>query len=166
MPRTCTICTHPDHAAINAALVAGEPFRHIAARFDTSTGALQRHRDEHIPATLKTAKDADDAAHADDLLAQVRDLQGRALTILDTAEEAGDLKTALAAIREARGCIELFGRLAGELSDGATVNVILSPEWTRLRAVIIGALAPYPDARLAIAARLADVEGGRVPDGQ
>ncbi len=161
MPRTCTISAHPERDAIDAAIIAGTSLRDIAGRFTVSKSALARYRSDRLPATLIQAKEAEDVTHADDLLAQVRDLQSRALTILDTAETAGDLKTALAAIREARGCIELFGRLAGELNDGATVNVILSPEWTRLRAVIIGALAPYPDARLAVAARLVEAGGGQ-----
>jgi len=165
MPRTCTVCLHAERAAIDAALLAQQPLRDIARQYRVSKDALARHR-EHLPAALVHAKAVEDVTHADDLLTQVRDLQARALTILDTAETAGDLKVALAAIREARGCIELFGRLAGELSDGATVNVVLSPEWARLRAVIIGALAPYPDARLAVAARLVEAETGRVPYGQ
>jgi len=51
--------------------------------------------------------------------------------------------------------------MEGELNRNPVVNVILSPEWTRLRAIIIEALAPYPDARLAVAARLVDTEGGQ-----
>jgi len=160
MPRTCTICMHAERDTIDAALIAQQPLRDIARQYRVSKDALARHR-EHLAAALVQAKEVEDVTHADDLLAQVRDLQARALTILDTAETAGDLKVALAAIREARGCIELFGRLAGELSDGATVNIILSPEWTRLRAVIIGALAPYPEARLAVAARLVEAGGGQ-----
>jgi len=161
MPRTCTISTHPQRDAIDAALLDNLPLRDIAGQYAVSKSALARYRNDRLPAALMQARAAEDVTHADDLLAQVRDLQSRALTILDTAETAGDLKVALAAIREARGCIELFGRLAGELSDGATVNIILSPEWTRLRAVIIGALAPYPDARLAVAARLVEAGGGQ-----
>ncbi len=154
MPRVCTICNHPDRAAIDAALLAGEPYRHIAARTDTSTGALQRHKEEHLPVTLVRAREAEDAAHADDLLAQVRDLQSRALAILDTAEAAGELRTALAAIREARGNLELLARLLGELQEGATVNVLVSPQWQQARAVIVGALLPYPDAQRAVIAAL------------
>ena len=47
MPRSCSICAHDARAEIDRALVAGEPFRHIAARFHTSTGALQRHKADH-----------------------------------------------------------------------------------------------------------------------
>src|SRR5947209_3631180 len=110
MPRTCTICTHLDRAAIDAALVAVEPYRHLAAHSGTSTGVLQRHKEEHLPAALVYAKEVEVVAQADDLLAQVRDLQRRTLRILDGAEKAGDRRTALAAIREARGNLELLGR--------------------------------------------------------
>jgi hypothetical protein len=160
MPRTCTVCTHPDRAAIDAALLAGEPFRHIAARTGTSTGALQRHKEEHLPSALALAKEVEQVAQADDLLGQVRDLQRRTLRILDGAEQAGDRRTALAAIREERGNLELLGRLAGELQEGQTVNVVVSPEWQRVRAVVIAALLPFPEARAAVAGQLLALEAG------
>ncbi len=161
MPRACTICNHTERAAINAALLDGTPYRHIAARYGTSTGALQRHKDEHLPVALVKAKEAEDIAEADDLLGQVRALQGRALTILDKAEAAGDLRTALTAIREARGNLELLARLLGELQEGATVNVLVSPAWLQVRTVIVQALADHPEAQGAVVAALS-ASGGPV----
>ena len=111
MARTCSICTHPEWAAINQALVADEAFRNIAVRFGPSTSALTRHKAEHIPEQLVAAKEAEDAAAADDLLGQVRELQGHARTILSTSMGYGDFRMALAAIREARGCLELFVKI-------------------------------------------------------
>jgi len=95
------------------------------------------------------AEKAEEAAHADSLLEQVGDLQRRALAILGKAEEAGELRTALSAIREARGSLELLAKLLGEL-DERPVNVLISAEWIELRAVIVGALEPYSDARGAV----------------
>ncbi|MDQ2786843.1 MAG: hypothetical protein M3Y58_17780 [Chloroflexota bacterium] len=162
MSRICTVCASPNREAIDQALIAGEPVRSVASRYVTiGRMAVQRHKDEHLPATLAKAHEAGEVAHADDLLQQVRQLRGKAISILLQAERAGDLKTALMGVREARACVELLAEMEGELNRNPVVNVILSPEWTRLRAVIIGALAPYPDARLAIAARLVDVEGGQ-----
>ena len=83
------------------------------------------------------------------MLSQVKHLQTRALTILDKAEGAGELRTALGAIREARGNLELLAKLLGEL-DERPVNVIISPEWLELRTVIVGALEPYSEARGAV----------------
>jgi hypothetical protein len=62
------------------------------------------------------AKEAEEVAQADDLLEQVRNLQTHALDILGHAEESGDLRTALAAISQARGNLGLLGKLAGELA--------------------------------------------------
>src|SRR5215210_127365 len=107
MPRACTICQHPEREAINKALVANEPFRHIAARFGTSTSALQRHKDEHLPAVMVKSEQAKETVLADDLLGMVKHLRDKAIAILETAENAGDLRTALLGIREARACIEL-----------------------------------------------------------
>jgi len=107
MPRTCTICIHPARSSIDQALIAQEPFRHIASRTGTSTTALQRHKKDHIPLSLRKAQDAEEIAHADGLLDQIRELQARAMGILAKAEKAGDLRTALAAIGQARNVLEL-----------------------------------------------------------
>ena len=81
MPRPCTVCTHPEREAIDRCLVDSVPFRIIAARFGTSTGALQRHNADHLPTRLVEAKAAEEVAAADDLFAQVVALRERASRI-------------------------------------------------------------------------------------
>ena len=61
------------------------------------------------------ATEAGEVAHADSLLDQLQCLQRKALDILAGAEKAGDLRTALMALREARGTMELVGKVTGEL---------------------------------------------------
>lgn len=158
MPRKCTICHHNKRADIDAALVERQPFRHIAAQYGVSTSALVRHSDDHLPAALVKANEAAAVAHADTILSQVQDLRDRALVILDKAEEAEDYRGALSAIREARGCLELLGKLAGELQDGHTINVLVSPAWLSIQAVILTTLETHPKARLAVADALATIE--------
>jgi hypothetical protein len=89
-------------------------------------------------------------ARGDNLLDQVRALQTKAITILARAEAAGQLTVALQAAREARGCLELLAKLLDELHQGPTVNILLAPEWQRLRATIITALGPFSEARQAV----------------
>jgi hypothetical protein len=150
MPRSCTVCSHPEREAIDSALVGDASNRSVASLYDVSEAAVRRHKGNHLPAKLVMAEKAKEVAQADGLLEQVRDLQGRALAILDQAEMSGDLRTALGAIREARGNLELLAKLLGELDDRPTVNVLISPEWLELRTVIVGALEPYTDARRAV----------------
>src|SRR5215212_7484877 len=157
MPRRCTVCDHPEKQAIEEALVSGAPYRSVAKRAGLSESAVYRHKTEHLPTHLLKAKEVEEAARADDLLDQVRHLQAHALGILDRAEKAGDLRTALAAISQARGNLELLGKLAGELDERPVVNLHVSPEWMELRTVIVGALEPHPAAHRAVLRALESV---------
>ena len=78
--------------------------------------------------------------------------------MLDTAQGSEDLRAAIGAIREARGCVELLAKLAGQLKDAPTVNILVSSEWQGLQAVILQALEPHADARLAVSEALTAVE--------
>jgi len=160
MARTCTICVHPERQAIDQALVAGGAMRPLAALYRVSPDAIERHAASHLPQALSKAQDAAEVAHADDLLGQLKELQGRTLGILTQAEEAQDLRTALQAVGQARGNLELLAKLAGQLAQEGTVNLVVSPEWVMVRAALLGALTPYPEARLAVAGRLVALESG------
>lgn len=160
MPRVCKVCAHPDVQAINAGLVGGQPLRELSALYRVSEDSLTRHKAAHLPAVLSKAQGAADVTHADDLLGQVRTLQTRTLGILAAAEGAKDLRLALQAIREARGNLELLGKLAGELQEAPIVNLLVMPEWVTVRGALLRALIPYPEARAAVAGALQDVDRG------
>ena len=116
MPRTCTICASPQHQAIDQALVAGTPYRAVAERFAASPPSVYRHQQGHLPATMLKAREAQEVAHADGLLAQLQSLQQKTLEILARAKGAGDLRSALAALRELRGTVELTAKLTGQMA--------------------------------------------------
>ncbi len=158
MPRRCTVCHHPKRHGIDEALVNGTPYRSVAKRVGLSESAVYRHKTEHLPAHLLKAREAEEVAQADGLLEQVRYLQTHALDILERAEKAGDLRTALAAIYQARGNLELLGKLAGELDERPVVNVLVSAEWVMIRTTMLEVLAPYPEARAAVADSLMELE--------
>ena len=80
-----------------------------------SEAAVRRHAKHHLPAELLKAREAEDLANADDLLGQIRQLQCRAMKVLDRAEAVEDFKAATAAIGQSRGCLQLLGRMLGEL---------------------------------------------------
>jgi hypothetical protein len=70
------------------------------------------------------------------------------------ADDTKNNDVALKAIARAEKQLELEGRLLGELNEGSTVNVVLTPEWSAIRAAILKALEPYPAARFAVAGAL------------
>ena len=162
MPCRCSICHHEGLEGINRALVEGIAFPVLVAKYRVSKDALSRHKANHLPATLVKAQEAQAVARADDLLDEVLSLQARTLTILDRAERVGDLRTALGAIREARGNLELLAKLVGQLDERPQVLLHLSQEWLELRATIVGALEGHQEAKEAV---LNVLEAGTEEDG-
>ena len=154
MARRCSVCVHPKRSAIDKAIVEGSPYRTVAGHFGLSRSAVERHAHAHLPALLTQAHEAVIASDADDLLAQVGSLRERALGLLSEAEGARDVRGAVAACREVRECISLLAELAGRLDKSPKVNVLVMPEWVGLRATILQALEPYPEARLCLARQL------------
>ncbi len=150
MAKVCTVCNHPQRNEVDKALVNGESLRMIGKRFDISYSSVNRHK-EHIPGALAKAQKAIEVFKGDDLLREVMELQSRATAILDKAELAGDLPTALRAIREAKGCLELLAKMQGELQQEGTTNIHIHPSWVEIRTTILQALTPYPEARVMLA---------------
>jgi hypothetical protein len=223
MPRTCTICRHPEREAIDRALVRSEPYRHIAAQYGVSTTALQRHKLGDLFDTLAASQRARDEAASVDLMAEVGrmfvrvnllfdacdawlrdaddpskyDIGPRSDEILVTyaeqidvtdsgdpvyerkkaplsellrhASTAGEIKRWETKYADPRDLIlktadrlkrqcELLGELLGKLSRNPQISVLVAPEWLKLRGVLVEALRPYPEARAAVADRLAELE--------
>jgi len=90
-------------------LIGGAHLRSIAKQSGTSATALLRHKRDHLPTALAQSKQAREVAHGDNLIAQMRKLDRRTTAILDKAEKAGNLETALKAIGEVRRNQELLG---------------------------------------------------------
>ncbi len=112
----CSICNHPDRTAIDKALVTrSASMRDVAGHYGVSRSALSRHKANHLPRLVEAAKASEAAQAVTSGVALMDELDGllnRALAILEAAEETGQLKVALQAIREARECIKTCADLA------------------------------------------------------
>ncbi len=155
MPRQCSVCAHTSRHAIDTALVAGGTLRDIARQFGLSKDAVARHQADHLPTALVAAAGAVETRQALDVLQQLRTINGAALTVLRDARAAGDGELMLKAIDRVHRQVELQAKLLGDLDERPTINVLLSPEWAQLRGQLVAALAPFPEARVAVAAVLA-----------
>jgi hypothetical protein len=114
MPRRCTVCTHTSREEIEAELIEGKEFREMAARFSLSSAALFRHRRGHLPERLVKAREAAEISRAEGLVGQLEALQAKAKQILEKAESDGDLRTALAGVKELSRLIELVAKMTRE----------------------------------------------------
>lgn len=160
MPRTCTVCVHPQRPAIDAALVRGEPLRNIAERFGTSATALHRHKAEHLPRSLVAAAEVEDVAQALDVVAQLKAINAASRAVLQEARDRRDGDLALKAADRIQRQIELQAKLLGDLDDRQTVNILVAPEWLATRTALMLALRPYPEAAAAAALSLSSLEAG------
>jgi len=161
MARVCTICDHPERDSIDACLTCGESMRAIAARFGVGSESVRRHRNRHLSAALAGMMTQGQIDRRASLLDRVENLIERAETLYNAASEEGKAAQALAVLKELRGLLELLGKATGELDTRpqVTVNLMASPEWLSVRAVIFSTLTPYPDARAALSGRLLEIEG-------
>ena len=168
----CSCCTHAQREAIDAALVNRDSLRDIAGRFTVSKSAVERHKAEHLPSVMVKSEQAKEVTRADDLIGHLKEITARterlyqiADGIIGKAAKTEDWRTALMAVREAsnanreaRANLELLGELLGELNRNPTVNILVAPEFVRIQTVLLHALMPYPEARVAVAAALVEVE--------
>jgi hypothetical protein len=158
MPRACTICTHPERHAIDKSLAAGATMRDLAAKYRVSPDAMERHNAAHIAARVARAAEAEEVRAGLDIVGELKAINATCLKILAGARNAGDADMALRASATILKQLEFQARLLGELDDRPQVNVLVSPEWAGVRQALLVALVPYPDARTAAAAALAQVE--------
>lgn len=119
MGRKCSVCGHPDRSRIDELLVSGCSFRDISDRFDLTISSLHRHkRNAHlVRVELPALADPQEVSKLDasSLEDQIRTLIGKCLQILEGAEGLQNHRLCLGAIREARQCLELGGKLVGAL---------------------------------------------------
>jgi hypothetical protein len=151
--------------------VGGVPYREIAKRYSASEGdvpvvvsiaALSRHNAAHVSPALQRVQAAREAQGVTSLLDRTEELYKVARHLLSASIRDGKAGVSLQAVRELRAVVELLGKITGELRDSpqTVLNVLADPEWLRLRATIMEALSRYPDARFAVADRLAALESG------
>jgi hypothetical protein len=149
----CRICRDPRREQIDRALsLPGGSTRGVAGAFGATKSAMARHR-LHSVGVVEKVKVAR-LRTFEDFVASLEELHGKAAGILGKAEKARNLTASTNALREIRQTVELIARLVGELKDGPSVNILLAPEWSSIRAAILEALGPFPEARAAVSAAL------------
>lgn len=158
MPRTCTVCGHPERAAIERELVGRASMRAIARRYNVGREALTRHVDAgHVPVATRDAYDAGELERGEQLMADLGELKLVTRRILEGAlagkmhvgpqelsnavrlvDDDGHLvglalpKVALQAVKELRATLELEAKLEGELPAGdelVQVEVVFTDDW-------------------------------------
>jgi hypothetical protein len=163
MPRECTVCSHPEAFAINEALILQKASnRRIAPQYGLSEKAIRRHKG-HLPELLVQASRAEEVAGADLILDKLSGLEDEARVALEATRESQEWRTYLAAIAEIRENVKLLAQVSGKLREiqinNTQVSVLIAPQ---VHQAIVAALEPYPNAKLAVAQALGELEAAGV----
>lgn len=118
MARVCTVCTHPDRAAIDEAVAANRgSIRGVARQHRLSPDALERHAKSHLPQTVALAVRAVEETRADNLVDLLHEALSDARRLRAAAEAQGDIRCAVAASRSLFDVSDRLERVAEKLAQ-------------------------------------------------
>jgi hypothetical protein len=172
----CKICKHAERAAIDVGLAEHRSINGMSKRFGVSIWSLHRHRQRHMPKALITRLMSGSAYEVENLdelksreserlLSNAVEVRSRLYNNAEAAERVGDFSAATKSYAVIIHSLELIGKLLDSFHgrEKQTINqLVISPDYLRLRAALIQALASYPDARKAVAAVVRDLETAEV----
>jgi hypothetical protein len=162
----CTICKHPARPQIDLAIATGLSKRAVAQRFGVSRDAVWRHGQAHLTAEMRAALATKLLQHEGDtrriLLEEgagvteaLKAIRGPLFGLVLAAVDTGDNKAAAALSGRLHENLALVAKLTGELVPHAgtsITNILLAPDFQRLRAELIRVLTRYPEAQAEVAA--------------
>jgi hypothetical protein len=161
----CKACNHREHAGIDLALANGVAIAAVAQRYGLSVDTIYRHARNHIPAQLRAKLIAGPDLDIDldklretesqSLLSNLIAIRRRLIGALDVAEEHSlPLVPRIASALHQN--LEITARLVGSLGVGNTTinNVLVMPAYIETRIALVDALAPFPEAKQAVAQAL------------
>jgi hypothetical protein len=174
----CQVCKHPDCWRIELLRAGGASFESLAAKFGVDRDAIWRHWHDHVTAEAKAgylvgpaelATLAEKAAiEGDSVLDYLRLCRTVLVGQLSSMSEAGDARGAAFVAGQLTRTLEAIARVTGEIGELArsTINVhgnvsmmlADSPAFAQAQAAMMRALAPFPDARKAVAAALHNLD--------
>jgi hypothetical protein len=121
--RPCASCSDPRRPELDEAIAAGESFRAISRRFaPLSRDAIRRHR-PHVGQALVRAAERKGERLEESLLEKVERLEADARRLGERAECEGDLRCALAAVRELLDVVKLMHELMPAAGDVEPIHV-------------------------------------------
>ena len=174
----CTVCAHNSRHQIEIGLVHGMSGTVLGDRFGLSSDAVYRHARNHLSPVQRAAilaaqhpttidLDALRTSESEGLLGSLVAQRARLQQHGDKALELEDVRGCVAVESAITANLALTGKLLGQLVTRMDVrhsSVLLTPDYLKLRATLIAALRPFPDAARAVGAALHVLESDAAKD--
>ena len=116
---TCKICSHLRRAEIERSIVEQRSLRDIAKQFGLHSSSVNRHK-KHIQKSLIKAKQGAEVSEATTLLSDVVRFKASFEEAYQNAVDGGEWTGAAAMARQMLSCVELLGKLSGELRQAGS----------------------------------------------
>jgi hypothetical protein len=142
--------------AVDEGLTQGRSALSLSKTYALGERAIGRHKAAHLSPALTAVASQREEKRAVGLVERLENAMVEVEEALRGAKAEGARGQLLAAVRELRACIELQAKLTGEMQaqPQTTVNILASPEIARLITVLLRALEPFPEAKIAAAEAL------------
>jgi hypothetical protein len=161
----CTVCQHPQRAAIELAISAGVGHRQIAERHKVGHHAVFRHGRDHLTPELRAAmalkllkKEGDTRAvllsEGVSTLEALQVIRSVTYSRFLAAADCGDDRAVASLCARLHEGLQLSSRLVGELAPASKVSissVVLHPDYMRLRNELLAVLRRHPAAQADVA---------------
>lgn len=171
-PGSCQVCNSPHRHSVDVALAHGLGHDAIGKRYDLSPHSVQRHGKAHLSPQMMAAVqhalhpsavdlDALKAAEGENLLHHLVHQRARIAQHIEMAVALGDASAAIRGEAAVTNNLQLVSKLLGILvnvTEQRHQHLLTHPDYLRLREVLLRALAPFPEARLAVGRALAGIE--------
>jgi hypothetical protein len=174
----CTVCASEHRHRIEIGLVSGCSARFLADKFGLSKDSISRHQANHLTPAIRAGilaarkpSEIDlEALRADEsagLISQLVSQRARLHQHGDVAMSLGDVRACVSVESAITANLTLVGRLLGQLAVQHSVthtSVLISQDWLRVRAALVAALRPFPEAARAVGAALHRLEAEAAKD--
>lgn len=179
----CQVCKHEERWRVELLRAGGATLDSLAAKFSLHRDAIHRHWRDHVSPEMKAsylcgpaqlAELAEKAAaEGDSVLDHLRMIRTVLTGQLAAMTEAGDGRGAAYVAGRLTATLETMARITGEIGELArsTINIngnvaiVNSPEFVKVQAIMLRALAPFPDARGAVVMALRSMDAEGAPQG-
>jgi hypothetical protein len=174
----CSCCASPHRREIDLALVARVPCSVIGRRFEVSGDSVERHGKNHLSAVQVAALasamrpsaidlEALQRSEGESLLGQLLAQRATLQVIGAAAFEAKNYQAAVAAERAVTNSLDLLSRVLGLIinrHETKSTTLLVSADYLELRACLIEALRPFPEAAHAVGIALRSLEDKAAAD--
>ena len=180
-PEQGAIAKHPERERVEADLLRGVPVRVVMRKYGIGKDSCYRFlakipkatRAKHYAEALKPGANLDElrAQESEGLLLGLHAQRMRLLMFQDAAAERADDEMVTRLASQIHRNLELVGKYLGEfvsLSKVQVTTLTLTPEYMKLREILLTTLSRYPEARGEILAELRKLEAlppSKVPAG-